>query len=80
MTTPTPNPCPVEAVLPERMRLPFTFQVAEACKECPNRAPTAREAELRECLRDLLAGYDELNLPYELCAATRARELLKGGG
>ena len=57
MTTPTPEmkplkPCPVSA------RRSMSMDVIDKlCANCPNRAPS-HEAELRECLRDILGQWN----------------------
>ena len=54
MTTPTPEmkplkPCRVDLI--EWLNgSPYEQEIAEACAQCPNRAPSPVEAELRECV------------------------------
>jgi hypothetical protein len=47
------KPCPVEAETPKRA---LWGHLLDLCATCPNRAPSAVERELRDCLQDVLSA------------------------
>jgi hypothetical protein len=56
------KPCPVMGLSP------LFAGVASVCRDCPNRAPSAVERELRECLEEMIRIYS--------CGAT-SKEIIK---